>query len=96
MSGSRRIEQTEPRLSGVASGGRRQVFRRVQINARRAATLHSNIEQLGFELIGPIRAAPHPRPPAARIIRAYKLRQQPVEAPGAWTARGSFCGSKRC
>jgi hypothetical protein len=35
-------------------------------------------------------SVPIPRHPAARIIRAYKLRQQPVEAPGAWTARGSF------
>ena len=34
---------------------------------------------------------PIPRhPDAARIIRAYKLRQQPAETPGEWTARGSF------
>jgi hypothetical protein len=34
---------------------------------------------------------PIPRhPDAARITRAYKLRQQPAETPGAWTARGLF------
>ena len=30
----------------------------------------------------PDRAATHPPTPAARITRACKLRQQPVEAPG--------------
>jgi EF hand/EF-hand domain pair len=33
---------------------------------------------------------PIPRHPAARIRRAYKLRQQPAETPGPWTARGFF------
>ena len=48
-----------------------------------AATLHVIIARLEFELIGRTRAVTHPRHPAARIIRAYKLRQQPIEAPGA-------------
>jgi len=33
---------------------------------------------------------PSPDTPAARIKRAYKLRQQPAETPGPWTARGFF------
>ena len=39
----------------------------------------------------------HPRPPdpAARIKRAYKLRQQPVATPGASTSRGSFLWRSR-
>jgi hypothetical protein len=38
----------------------------------------------------PIRAAfPSPNP-AARITRTYKLRLQPAETLGAWTARGFF------
>jgi hypothetical protein len=45
---------------------------------------------IGMLVIGPIRAAPIPRHPAARIKRAYKLRQQPAETPAAWTARGLF------
>jgi hypothetical protein len=42
--------------------------------------------------VGPIpAAAPSPDTPrAARIIRAYKLRQQLVETLGGWIARGSF------
>jgi hypothetical protein len=39
----------------------------------------------------PIRAAPHPpMSPPPGSIRAYKLRQQPVEALGALIAQGSF------
>jgi hypothetical protein len=57
----------------------------------RAPMLLGNVVRLRFELLGPIRAAPIPRhSETARITRAYKLRQQPVEALGAWTARGSF------
>src|SRR6516165_10681836 len=33
---------------------------------------------------------PSPDSPAARIRRAYKLRQQLAETPGEWTARGLF------
>jgi hypothetical protein len=55
----------------------------------RTETLHGGVVQLGFDLIGPTRAAPIPHP-ATRIIRAYKLRQQPVEARGDLTAPGSF------
>src|SRR5689334_5801810 len=40
--------------------------------------------------MGPTRAAPHPPTPAARIKRAYKPRQQPVEALSAYPAQGSF------
>jgi hypothetical protein len=32
---------------------------------------------------------------AARITRAHKLRQQPVEAPAAWTGRGLFLWRSR-
>jgi hypothetical protein len=55
-----------------------------------AKTLRGNVVKLGFKLVAPTRAAPHRPTLAARITRAYLLRQQPVEAPGAWTARGSF------
>jgi hypothetical protein len=49
------------------------------------------VSSLTIDLVGQSGRHPIPRhPDAARIIRAYKLRQQPVEAPGAWTARGSF------
>jgi hypothetical protein len=40
--------------------------------------------------LGPDPGGTHPPTPAARIKRAYKLRQQPAETPGAWTARGFF------
>ena len=46
------------------------------------------------ELIGQSGRPPSPDL-AARITRAYKLRQQPVEAPGAWTARGFFLWQSR-
>ena len=37
----------------------------------------------------------HPPTPRRPNRRAYKLRQQPVEAPGAWTARGFFLWQSR-
>ena len=42
------------------------------------------------DLVGQSGRHPIPRHPAARITRAYKLRQQPAETPGACIARGSF------
>jgi hypothetical protein len=48
-----------------------------------------------FCVLGP--SGRHPSPDTRRPNRrAYKLRQQPVEAPGAWTARGSFLWRSRC
>jgi len=51
---------------------------------------------IDFELIGPTRAAvPIPRQPAARIKRAYKLRQQPVEPRERDLPGGSFLWRSR-
>ena len=50
-----------------------------------------------LKLIGRPGRHPIPRyPDAARIKRAYKLRQQPAETPGACIARGSFLWRSRC
>jgi hypothetical protein len=48
---------------------------------------------LGIYGLDPGGISPSPdTPEAARIKRAYKLREQPVEARGALTAPGSFLG----
>jgi hypothetical protein len=56
----------------------------------RDEALHGSGARIRFDLVGPNPGGTHPPIPAARIKRAYKLRQQPAEAPGEWTARGSF------
>jgi hypothetical protein len=69
-------------------------FGPLQGRMRRYAQIRRIVFGSTVGLLGPIRAALHPPTPAAQIKRAYKLRQQTVDAPGAWTARGSFYGSQ--
>jgi hypothetical protein len=57
---------------------------------RRYAQIRRTGIRISLKLVGQSGRHPIPRHPAARIKRAYKLRQQPVETPGAWTARGFF------
>ena len=63
---------------------------RAAIKDARAETLPGNVARLGFELIGPIRAASHPRPPAARITRGLQAEATTCRSPGSMDCPGFF------